>query len=74
MNYIQRIRDLREDNDLKQAEIAIRLKSSQSYYSKYETGVRPLLIEHLITLCRYYNVSADYILGFTDEPKPLPRK
>ena len=74
MNYVQRIRDLREDKDKKQSEIAIVLNTSQSYYSKYETGVRPLPIEHLITLCRYYNISADYILGFTDEPKPLPRK
>ena len=74
MNYRQRIRDLREDNDKKQTEIAIILKTSQSYYSKYEKGVRPLPIEHLITLCRYYNVSADYILGFTDDPKPLPRR
>lgn len=74
MYYQQRIRDLREDHDKTQAEIAVVLKTDQSYYSKYEKGIRPLPIEHLITLCRYYNVSADYILCFTDEPKPLPRK
>ena len=74
MNYQQRIRNLREDNDKTQAQIAIVLKTNQSYYSKYENGVRPLPIEHLITLCRFYNISADYILGFTDEPKPLPKK
>lgn len=74
MNYAQRIRNIREDHDLKQKDLAIILKTSQSYYSKYELGVRPLPVEHLITLCRYYNISADYILGFTDEPKPLPRK
>ena len=74
MQYTQRIRNLREDNDKTQKEIAIILKTDQSYYSKYENGVRPLPIEHLITLCRYYKISADYILGFTDEPKPLPKK
>lgn len=74
MNYIQRIRDLREDNDMKQSEIAMILKTTQRVYSRYETGINEMPIRHLITLCRYYNVSADYILGFTDEPKPLPRK
>lgn len=74
MNYIQRIRDLREDNDMKQSEIAMILKTTQRVYSRYETGINEMPIRHIITLCRYYNVSADYILGFTDEPKPLPRK
>ena len=71
MKYAQRIRGLREDHDLTQKELALILKTEQSYYSKYERGIRPLPIEHLITLCRYYNVSADYILGFIDEPRPL---
>lgn len=74
MNYAQRIRDLREDKDLKQKDLATILKTSQSYYAQYENSKRPLPIEHLITLCKYYNISADYILGFTDEPKPLPKK
>lgn len=74
MIYAQKLRDLREDNDKKQAEIAIVLKTTQSYYAQYENGHRPLPIEHLITLCRYYDVSADYILGFTNELKPLPKK
>lgn len=74
MNYAQRIRNIREDNDLTQKQLATILKTSQSYYSKYELGIRPLPIEHLMTLCRYYNISADYILCFTDEPKPLPKK
>jgi transcriptional regulator with XRE-family HTH domain len=74
MKYTQRIKDLREDNDLKQKEIAEILKTTQQYYGQYEIGKRPLHIEHLITLCKYYNISADYILGFTDEPKPLPKK
>lgn len=73
MQYPQRLKNLREDNDLKQSELAIVLKTARTYYGEYERGKRPLPIEHLITLCRYYNISADYILGFTDEPKPLPK-
>ena len=68
MSYAQRIRDLREDGDYTQKEIADILKTTQSYYAQYENGHRPLPIEHLITLCKYYNVSADYILGLKDEP------
>lgn len=71
MIYAQRIRALREDNDLKQINIAEILKTTQSYYAQYENEKRPLPIEHLITLCRYYNVSPEYILGFTDTVKPL---
>ncbi|WP_294797871.1 helix-turn-helix transcriptional regulator [uncultured Eubacterium sp.] len=74
MNYIQRIRDLREDKDLKQSDIANILKTTQGYYSKYELGVRELPIHHLITLCQFYDVSADYILGFTNTKKEMPRK
>lgn len=74
MQYTQRIKELREDNDLKQENIAKILKTSRSYYGQYERGKRPLTIEHLITLCEYYKMSADYILGFTDEPKQLPKK
>ena len=73
-NYSKRIRDLREDRDLTQQQIARVLRTSQGYYSKYELGKRALPIEHLIKLCEIYNVSADYILGFTDEPKRLPKK
>lgn len=74
MIYAQRIRDLREDKDLNQSEIATILKTTQSYYAQYENGHRPLPIEHLITLCRFYNISPEYILGFTNIPKPLPKK
>lgn len=74
MNYAQRIRDLREDLDLKQSDIAEILKTTQGYYSKYELGKRKLPIDHLITLCQFYDVSADYILGFTNYPAKLPRK
>ena len=74
MIYAQRIRDVREDKDLNQSEIATILKTTQSYYAQYENGHRPLPIEHLITLCRFYNISPEYILGFTNTPKELPKK
>ncbi len=73
MNYAQRIKDLREDRDLTQQDIAAVLKTARNYYGEYERGSRPLPIEHLITLCEFYNVSPEYILGFTNEPKPLPK-
>lgn len=63
MNYIKRIRDLREDNDKTQKEIADYLGTSQTMYARYERGANELPIRHLIALCKFYNVSADYILG-----------
>ncbi len=71
MIYSQRLRALREDNDKTQKEIAEILNTTQQYYGQYELGKRALHIDHLITLCQYYNVSADYILGFKDEPLPI---
>ena len=61
--YIKTIRDLREDHDKTQQEIADVLGTSQTMYARYERGSNQLPIHHLITLCRYYGVSADYILG-----------
>lgn len=72
MNYNQRIRDLREDSEKTQEDIAKLLKTTAQYYGQYEMNKRPLTIEHLKTLCKFYNVSADYILGFTNIKKPLP--
>lgn len=66
--------DLRTDNDLYQADVAKKLNISQQYYSEYEKGNRELPIRHLISLCKFYNVSADYILGFTTIKKELPKK
>lgn len=74
VSYTKRIRDMREDLDIQQKSIAKVLHTTQSQYSKYELGKRSLPIEHLIELCILYDVSADYLLGFTDEKKPLPRK
>ena len=67
MKYIKRIRDLREDNDKTQNEIAEVLGTSQTMYARYERGANELPIHHLLALCKYYKVSADYILGLTDK-------
>ena len=64
-----RIRDLREDNDLNQTQIAKMLGMSQTGYSKYETGENDIPTTILIKLARYYNTSIDYLLGETNEPK-----
>ena len=68
----KRIRDLREDRDLTQTQIAKILGMSQTGYSKYETGENDLPTSILIKLSDYYGVSIDYILGMTDEPKRYP--
>ena len=68
MQYYERLRELRIDNDKTQKEIANILNTSQSYYARYELGKHPIPVEHLKTLCIYYKVSADYILGL---PKGL---
>ena len=69
MEYIKRIRDLREDSDKTQKEIADVLGTSQTMYARYERGANELPIRHLIKFADYYNVSTDFILGRTDEPK-----
>ena len=69
-----RIRDLREDNDLKQKQVAEYLLCDQSLYSKYERGERPLPLEHAEKLADFYAVSVDYLLGRTDIPTPDPKK
>ena len=61
--YIKIMRDLREDHDKTQQEIADILGTSQTMYARYERGANELPIRHLITLCRYYKVSADFFLG-----------
>lgn len=65
----QRIRDLREDRDLKQKQLAEYLNCSQQVYSNYELGQRDIPTDVLIKLALYYNVSVDYILGLTNNPK-----
>ena len=63
----QRIKDLREDHDKLQKDIAKLLGISQQYYSEYEKGNRTIPIQHLITLAKYYNVSIDYIVGLSTD-------
>ena len=65
----RRIRDLREDSDLTQKEVAKRLSCSQQVYSNYELGQRDIPTDILIKLSALYNVSVDYILGISDKPK-----
>lgn len=64
----QRIRDLREDRDLKQKDIADYLKCTQVCYSYYENGLRDIPTDVLIRLSKLYGVSTDYILGLTEKP------
>lgn len=61
--YNKIIRELREDHDLKQKDIAKLLGTTQQVYSRYENGENEIPVRHIITLCKFYNVSADYILG-----------
>ncbi len=66
--YYPRLKDLREDNDLKQKEIAAFLGIDQRVYSNYETGRREIPVHLLLKLAEYYHTSTDYILGLTDDP------
>ena len=67
-SYIQKkIRDLREDHDLTQQQVADYLGTSQTMYARYERGANELPIHHLITLSKYYGVSTDYLLGLSKE-------
>ena len=68
---MNRLRDVREDNDLKQGDIAKILNISRQYYSRYEIGEVDLPIRHYITLSRFYNVSIDYLAGVVNTEKPL---
>ena len=65
-----RIKDLREDNDLTQREVAEYLHIKQNTYSQYENGQRQLPLDCLISLAKYYKTSTDYILGLTDKKEP----
>ena len=68
--YFQRLRDLREDSELKQVDIAKILGIQQTVYSRYERGVQNIPIEHLLTLADFYQTSTDYILGRTNRVNP----
>ena len=66
--FIEKMRGLREDNDLTQQQVAVILGTSQTMYARYERGANEMPIRHLITLCKFYNVSADYLLGTAPNP------
>lgn len=66
-----RIRELREDRDLTQKQVAEYLMCDQSLYSKYERGERDIPLRLLIKLAQFYNTSIDYLVDLTDNPKPL---
>ena len=68
--YYRRLRDLREDHDLQQREVAEMLQTTQQVYSEYEKGIREIPLHRVITLAKYYGVSIDYIVGLTDVPEP----
>ena len=69
-----RLRDLREDNDLTQKQIADLLCIRQNTYSQYETGHRQVPIEVLVALASFYKTSTDYLLGLTDTKIPYPKR
>lgn len=69
----QRLKDLREHNNLSQSDIAKILNIKQQQYFKYEKGINEISIKYLIELSKYYNTSIDYILGMTNEKKPYKK-
>ena len=69
--YFRRLRDLREDNDMKQIDVALYLGIAQTVYSRYERGFQTIPVEHLLKVADLYNVSTDYILGRTDKNREI---
>ena len=69
MDYRTRLRDVREDKDLTQAEVGKVISKTQQGYNHIETGRAELKIEDLAKLCQFYNLSADYMIGLVDKPK-----
>ena len=71
MEYYQRLKDLREDHDLTQQDIAQVLQTTREQVSKYETGKQMMGVDKYIKLAKFYNVSLDYLTGMIDTPKKL---
>ncbi len=71
MYHYSRLRDLREDNDLKQREVAKIIGTTQQVYSEYEMGIREIPLHKLIILAKYYNVSLDFITNLTDKKRKI---
>ena len=72
--FLDRLRGLREDNDLTQSQVAAFLGTSQTMYARYERGANEMPLRHLVALCRLYNVSADYLLGTAPDPRRRPKR
>ena len=72
--FTEKLRGLREDNDLTQAQVASVLGTSQTMYARYERGANEMPIHRLTALCRLYNVSADYFLGTEPDPRKPQKK
>lgn len=73
MDYRTRLKNLREDHDYTQSDIGKILQKSQQGYNHIEMGRAELKIDDLVILCKFYNVSADYIIGLTDDIKPYEK-
>ena len=73
MLNIDRLKEIRQDRDLQQVDIAKVLKTSQVQYSRYERGIRVMPIDKIAMLAKFYDVSIDYLLGLTDIRKPYPK-
>ena len=71
---IDRLKEIREDKDYKQTDIAKYLKVTQAQYSRYEMGINTIPIEKLASLSKFYDTSIDYLVGLTDERKPYPKR
>ena len=71
MEYYERIREIRIKNNETQQQLADLLETTQQVYLKYEKGINEMPIRRIIKLCEHYNLSADYVLGLTDQPKSL---
>ncbi len=74
MHYTQRLEDLRKDKDLTQAQVAKLLELPREQYRRYETGINEIKASFIIKVCKFYNVLADYLLGFTDTYQSLPKE
>lgn len=70
---IERLKEIREDKDYKQSDIAKVLNTTQQQYSKYELGLQVIPVERLVKLAKFYNSSVDYLIGLTNERKPYPK-
>lgn len=72
MEITQRIRNIREDKDLTQQQVADGIGIKREQYRRYETGENEMKVNHILKLCNFYNLSADYIMGLTEKENPMP--